>query len=205
MGTGEGGAGFLDAAHPYSRDLDLFGEGSLFELLCTARTRVGQETLAKWLLAPVPPDVVRARQAAVVDLRNRLDLRENLAVLAEEAGSLEPAEILAAWGEGKPLLGSRFLRFTSALLAVLWLASLVVWLVWGHAFPALLVSAVNVGISLGFRERVRESVSAVEKAARDLGLLSGVLARLEAEQFAAPKLIELRAALQSQDGLLRNG
>ncbi|MGO8813830.1 MAG: MutS-related protein [Terriglobia bacterium] len=200
MGTGEGGAGFLDAAHPYARDLDLFGEGSLFELLCTARTRVGQETLAKWLLAPVPPDVVRARQAAVVDLRNRLDLRENLAVLAEEAGSLEPAEILAAWGEGKPLLGSRFLRFTSALLAIVWLATLVVWLVWGHAFPALLVSAVNVSLSLGFRERVRESVTAVEKAARDLVLLSAVLARLEEEQFAAPKLIELRTALQSHDG-----
>ena len=43
-----------------------------------------------------------------------------------------------------------------------------------------------------------KAVSAVESAARDLGLLAGVLARLEAEQFAAPRLAELRAALQSQ-------
>jgi hypothetical protein len=198
MGSGEVGTRFQDASHPYSRDLDLFGEGSLFELLCAARTPAGRETLTKWLLAPAPPDLVRARQAAVVDLRSRLDLREGLAVLAEEAGSLEPAEVLVAWGEGKPLLGLRFLRFSSAMLAVLWLGSLVVWLVWGLAYPALLVSAVNVSLNLSFRERVRQSVSAVEKAARDLVLLSGVLAHLEAEQFTAPKLIELRAALQSQ-------
>jgi hypothetical protein len=198
MGTGDPGTRFQDVSHPYSRDLDLFGEGSLFELLCTARARVGQETLAKWLLVPASPDVVRARQAAVVDLRTRLDLRESLAVLAEEAASLEPAEVLAAWGEGKPLLGLRLVRFTGAMLAVVWLATLVVWLVWGHAFPALLVSAINVSLNLSFRERVRESVSAVEKAARDLGLLSGVLARLEEEEFTAPELIDLRAALQSR-------
>ena len=69
MGTGETGERFQNASHPYSRDLDLFGEGSLFELLCTARTRAGQETLAKWLLAPASPEQVRARQAAVAELR----------------------------------------------------------------------------------------------------------------------------------------
>ena len=53
-------------------------------------------------------------------------------------------------------------------------------------------------LNLGYRRRVGKAVSAVESAARDLGLLAGVLARLEAEQFAAPKLVELRAALQSQ-------
>ncbi len=40
-GTGETGDRFLDPAHPYARDLDLFGKASLFELLCTARTRAG--------------------------------------------------------------------------------------------------------------------------------------------------------------------
>ncbi len=198
MGTGETGERFQNASHPYSRDLDLFGVGSLFELLSTARTRVGQATLAKWLLAPASPDQVLARQAAVVQLRSRLDLREDLAILAEEVGSLEPAEVLAAWGEGEPLLASRFLRFGSAMLAGLWLASLAVWMVWGLGYPALVVSAINVSLNLAYRRRVREAVRAVESAARDLGLLASVLARLEAEQFRAPRLVELRAALQSQ-------
>ena len=42
-GAGETGEQFLDPMHPYARDLDIFGRASLFELLCTARTRAGEE------------------------------------------------------------------------------------------------------------------------------------------------------------------
>ena len=182
----------------YSRDLDLFGVGSLFELLCTARTRAGQETLAYWLLAPASPEVIRGRHAAVAELQHRLGLREDLAVVAEEARSLEPAGALAAWGEGEPLLASRALRLLAATLAALWLVSLAAWMLWGLAYPALLVSAVNLGLNLSYRRRVESVVRAVEKAARDLGLLAGVLGRLEAEHSVAPRLVELRQALQSE-------
>ncbi len=197
-GSGEAGERFRDESHPYSRDLDLFGHGSLFQFLCLARTRAGQETLANWLLVPATPQRVGARQAAVVELRGRLDLREDLAVLAEEARSLESAEALAAWGEGEPLLASRWLRPTSALLAALWLASLAAWAAWGLASAALLVSATNIVFNLYHRRRVRNAVSAAETATGDLALLAGVLARLEGERFAAPRLMELREELQSQ-------
>ena len=50
-GTGRDGAMFLEG-HPYARDLDLFGRASLFELLNTARTEIGEETLADWLRGP---------------------------------------------------------------------------------------------------------------------------------------------------------
>ena len=49
-GRGQSGSRFQDETHPYASDLDLFGVGSLFELLCTARTRTGEDTLATWLL-----------------------------------------------------------------------------------------------------------------------------------------------------------
>jgi len=197
MGTGETGERFQNVAHPYSRDLDLFGDGSLFQLLCVARTRAGQEMLASWLLAPASPEVVRGRQAAVVELRHRLDLREDLAVLAEEARALIPAEALAAWGEGEPWLASDLLRWVSAALAALWLASLVAWVVWGQGAWAVLTSAANVGLNLAYRRRVEKVVRAADRATRDLALLAGVLGRLEAERFRAPRLAELRVALDS--------
>ena len=62
MGAGETGERFHNPAHPYAEDLDLFGRGSLFELLSAARTPAGEEMLAAWLCAPAPPDVVLARQ-----------------------------------------------------------------------------------------------------------------------------------------------
>ncbi len=198
IGSGETGERFRDESHPYSRDLDLFGRGSLFQFLCLARTRAGQETLANWLLVPSTPERVGARQAAVAELRGRLDLREDLAVLAEEARSFESAQALAAWGESEPLLATRWLRPTSALLAALWLASLAAWAAWGFASAPLLVSGANIAFNLYHRRRVRSAISAAESATGDLALLAGVLARLEGEPFAAPRLMELREALQSQ-------
>src|SRR3954453_19288924 len=86
-GRGESGERFLDPAHPYAQDLDLFGKGSVFELICAARTHIGEDTLARWLLAPAEPQTLLERNQAVEELRPRIDLREDLAVLAEEAHS----------------------------------------------------------------------------------------------------------------------
>jgi hypothetical protein len=74
MGTGQQGARYLDDNHPCALDLDLFGSGSLFERLCSARMRKGEDTLARWLLGPAPVEEVGARQEAVAELRPQLDL-----------------------------------------------------------------------------------------------------------------------------------
>ena len=47
-GAGPDGARFLEG-HRFAHDLDLFGPASLFQLLDTARTEIGEETLAAWL------------------------------------------------------------------------------------------------------------------------------------------------------------
>src|ERR1700761_2157618 len=41
MGTGSGGDQFRSDDHVYANDLDVFGKGSLFELISTARTGPG--------------------------------------------------------------------------------------------------------------------------------------------------------------------
>jgi hypothetical protein len=78
------GERFLDPAHPYARDLDIFGSGSLFELLSTPRTSAGEATLAAWLLAAAPVDEIRARQESVRELAPRLDFHEALALASED-------------------------------------------------------------------------------------------------------------------------
>jgi len=78
QGTGEDGARFADPHHPYASDLDLFGRASLFELLSTARTRGGEERLAKWLksaASSVAKSDITSRHEAIDELRPLLDLR----------------------------------------------------------------------------------------------------------------------------------
>src|ERR1700760_4612236 len=62
-GKGTTGSRFEAQHHIYGDDLDLFGVDSLFELLCAARTQLGENVLAQWLLAPADLNVIRARQA----------------------------------------------------------------------------------------------------------------------------------------------
>jgi hypothetical protein len=194
-GHGETGERFLDHAHPYAADLDLFGQASLFELLSTARTRMGEETLAHWLLASAEPAVLRARHEAIAELRPMLDLREDLAVLGEDVRTgVHPAE-LAAWGEQPPLLESRRARALAVAIPCLEAVSAVLWGVKGWRDPFFAMLAAVALFIVRYRRVVARVVEAVEQPAHDLALLSKVLARLERERFTSARLLELRASL----------
>ena len=200
-GRGEAGDRFLDHAHLYGADLDLFGRGSLFELLCTARTQAGEDTLAAWLLAPAAPGGVRARQDAVRELRARVDLREELALLGSDVRAGVHAGSLAAWGTASPVLRSRLIPVAAALLAVAGVVSLALW--WaGVVSPVAVVVAIaaDLAFALPLRSRVRHVIGSVGAATHELAVLSHVLSRLEREPFSSPRLIELRAMLAS-DGV----
>ena len=53
VGGGHQGERFRNPSHLYADDLDVFGRGSLFELLSTSRTAAGERFLAGWLLAAI--------------------------------------------------------------------------------------------------------------------------------------------------------
>ena len=197
-GHGETGERFRDRLHPYSEDLDLFGTGSLFELLSTARTREGEKILARWLCAPATPDVLHARHAAITELRSHLDLREDLAVLGEEVRTKAHTDALAAWGEQTAAFAHQPIRVAAGLLSALAVLSFIAWPVWGLRDLALAVVLVNGFFFLRFHKRAEQLASAAGDAALDLALLSGILARLEREQFTAPRLAELRAMLDTE-------
>jgi len=194
-GTGATGARFLNASHPYAEDLDLFGHGSLFELLSRARTRVGEEMLANWLLTPAAPEVVRARQTAIAELRPRLDLREDLALLGEGVRSGEDAQTLAEWAAAPPWVISRLTRVTAVVLAALALVTLILWIAGFGGLPFLIAFVLGRVFAFRMGGTVERVLNGVEGPERDMTLLSEVLSRLEQERFTSPHLVELRAAL----------
>lgn len=197
-GTGETGERFLDPAHPYARDLDIFGKGSLFELMCTTRTRAGEETLARWLLEPAGPDVVLARQAAVADLRGRVEFRERLFATGENVRANVHPKWLAEWGETQPDLGPQRLRPVMAGLALVWAASAIWWMATSAWYPLLAVTLLNFAVGRWLGRGVISFARATEFAAVDLKVLAGVLAVLEEEPFEVPLLRELQSGLRTQ-------
>lgn len=196
-GFGETGERFDDPHHVYAGDLDLFGKGSLFQLLSTARTRMGEDTLARWLLSPAAVEQIRERHAAVEELRAQLDLREDLAVLGEDVGvGVHPAALLK-WAESPNQMKPLWIRWLAPCLAALAVSGAVAWALWGMATPLVLVVVIEAVITYRLKKPLEEVLHGTEHAFRDLDLLSGVLARVEAHTFQAPRLQALQRELLS--------
>jgi hypothetical protein len=188
-GKGEAGERFRDANHVYAEDLDLFGKGSLFELLCTARTAAGEDTLADWLMHPGNEVEASARQDAVRELSARLDLREDVALLGEDIRSQVRAEIITHWGVRPAIPFPTFLRPLAFALAVSTLGvALMVVLERIPLWPLALIVGVNGMIVYATRPIVSEILSSVQSPAGHLTILALVIQRLEQEKFQSPLL-----------------
>jgi hypothetical protein len=194
-GKGSTGERFAIGSHPYTEDLDLFGSGSLFELLSLARTRVGEDTLAAWLLTPASSSVVLERQLAVDELRLRVDLREDLALLAEGIHSGSDAQELIKWASAPPWRISNGMRLAAIVLAALALTGLVLWFLGFGAVPFLVTVMAGQLYGFSMRGPVQRVIASVDVPAKDLQLLVEVLRRIEQEQFTSPRLVQLRSEL----------
>jgi MutS domain V len=199
-GAGQTGERFNDPHHVYAADLDLFGRGGLFELLSTARTRMGEETLAAWLLSPSAVDQIEERHAAIAELRDQLDLREDLAILGEDASVGVFPEALLRWAEA-PNQMPMWIWWLAAVLSVSAVGGAVLWAVLGTPTPLIVIVLIEAFLAYRLRKPVEEILHGSEQALGDLNLLSGVLARLEEHSFRAPSLQSLQTELSSYQTL----
>lgn len=197
-GTGEPGERFRTPDHLFADDLDLFGHGSLFELLSTPRTRGGESMLASWLLHPATPATIRERQQSVRELSPHVDFREEIAILGPEIDSAVDTDALVAWAEAPVTLTARWPRLLLALLSATSVGLFVVWFWRGEPPPALVpVLAAQGLVALWFRRTVHEVAHGVGRREHDLAILSELVARLEREPFTSPGLGRLSTALRS--------
>ena len=197
-GGGEGGSRFRSDGHPCANDLDLFGDGSLFELLSIARTRAGEETLAAWLTHPADPTEVRARQDAVRELTPLLDLREALALAGTDVRAAVLTEALQAWAAAPPLFRSALLPPVAWLLSVSVVVTAVLWGLGGPGAPLVVALALVALFSFALHDPVRRALHGSDRPARDLDVLAHALEHLERSSFASPRLARLRASVATE-------
>ncbi len=197
-GAGSPGDRFRDPAHVYAEDLDLFGRGSLFELVCTARTAAGEQKLADWLRAPASADEVDARQAAVGELRSRVQMREDLALLGEDVRAAVHADTISAWGAAPAidmLPGARWLALFAACGTV---ATFIAFMAhWAGFRPFGIMVLADLAIGALLRRPVMQIIAGADTPAQDLQILALLLARLESEPFETPRLKSLQSTFQT--------
>lgn len=196
-GNGAGGERFADSRHIYADDLDLFGRGGLFELLSSAQTPMGEQCLAGWLTSPAPVAEIRERQSMVSELRGALDLRENTALLGAGLTGALDSQGLASWAEASPQLAHPLLRAAVAVLALLQMATLVLWVARGQYWPFLMVLMINTAIYSRLRKRAEAVVANVGSNEDGLLIFSKILKQIEGGQFTSERLRRFQQELRS--------
>lgn len=203
QGHGRTGEEFVRENHLYQNDLNVIGDGSLFELLCTTRSEFGAERVADYLLEPVSLAESRRRQEAVRELCEYARLREEMDLLGDFRSEDCSYSVFETWLDQPPIASPGVVRhlllLSSACTFLIGLGILshaLAWSVWLPFMLALIaMQAVAAGIYL---RRVRPHLDHLRRLTNAFTILQQGLALLEKQEFRSPKLLEIVARVRSQ-------
>ncbi len=190
MGKGSPGTEFLDREHPYAADLDIFGPGSVFELLDTTQTQSGKTRLAQWLANPSTPENIALRQGAVKESSGKVGLQEKLAAsIILQTAQIRTAALLA-WANAPAAPASPATRFAMLFLPIItWsLLAMGQYRLYGFALLAQIV------LSGMFKKRTTRVVDEMKTTSKELFSLANLIECLEGEKFESARLRQLQLA-----------
>jgi len=200
---GPDGDPFASPDHPYAVDLDIFGKGSLFQRLCTARTGTGQSTLARWLSSAASIPEITLRQAAVQELRDKTDLRKELWIAGGMIRGNVREDALSAWLDSPSVTAKTSERWLVAGIGLVGVGIL-----YAFAFPTYLPHALGIFLFQRlavrrYRERVQTVSASAYQRSHELRVMAKVAELLVAETFTSPYLVRLRASVATAGAMNR--
>jgi hypothetical protein len=188
------GKDFLDPDHFNSYDLDLFGEGSVFQFLNRTSTQSGRQKLADWLKNPLLEKYgIEQRQAAVRELSAIPDWRLHFLAtgkLFQENDEMN--EEIKNWSEQSLTINhpKRILLLIN-ILPVLTIVAAVFALAGSTSLPFVLAVFTQWGILYAYRKKVAEYDSLFGRKSDLLGKYMQMLEFIETHNFHAPFLVNL--------------
>lgn len=194
----------IDPAHPFSLDLDLFGDHSLFQSINRTVTVCGRELLANWLQEPLTDKVaIEQRQTFVRELSERADLRQRFYVEGgDQVGDLSDLGRLDHLAERPSLFsGNHWLELLVWLVPAGWFVLLVAYGL-GWLAESWLGFYLLFALMVGYA-RSKALNKLYERVNRLEGILKAYarLARLlEAESFQSAEGKEIHDLLVGKDG-----
>lgn len=196
----DSGEDFIDPAHSYSADLDIFGPSSLFQLISHAVTQNGRGRLADWFANFPSRDEILRRQTAIKELKEKLDWRQALEAAGRmfEDSGVSPQRLLD-WLKEPPKLSKAHIALpiwgmvSSAI--VITLSALEI-LPWFAVFPLM---GVNLLIIRFVSKKYRGAYENVGNQTRLLESYAELLSRIEELPVEAELLKNAKDAVLAGD------
>ena len=198
------GEDFKDPGHPYSGDLDLFGLGSLFQWINTAKTFRGRETLKEWLSEPPGEiDAIMQRQEATKEMAINLAWRQRfLADASMSKRTLSSPKGIIEWAKTydatylrlEVLILARALPLITLLFLLLYLGTSRV------SFWYPLVGCLIQTLILFAGKQRGKVLNGVYSYKESIKIYEKMLERFEKRSFQAQHLQSLKQNLRDRDG-----
>lgn len=195
--SGHTGEDFRPPVHLYDRDLAILGPDSLFGLLATVRTGVGQRGLAHDLLHLPSREQTLERQRAIQELAPKTDLREQIHLLGLNQFQQVAATFFDHWLEDPPPAFHPAFRYvlvaTSALISAGIFAGVFHLVTWSTLAPNLaVVLALQSTIGFYLRSRAFPILKESVGLSNQMQMFRDGLALLQTTSFTSPRLIALQ-------------
>ena len=176
----------IDDQHAFSMDLDLFGAGSLFQLVNRTVTQMGKDRLINWFQQPLDDKKeILLRQESVQELNKLSDFRHRFYVTGAIA-SKEKQDLKSLFSTDNPnrLSGNRLINLLTWLIPSCWvllIAGIILqWIPASFLIPYFAISYLLVNLPL---RRIRKVISSVTKTEKTLKTYSALLEQVEKEHF----------------------
>lgn len=198
------GQRFADPGHPYTTDLNIFGQGSLFQYISCTTSYMGDQALAGLLDSRSGYEQILQRQQAVQDLAWRLQWRQNFQAMGigKKVQRENPVQLLA-WAREAPanILNNKYLPLVWLLPA----GTFSILILWAYNIAPLnlllAMLAVQLSIVVATSKKVmRQAFTRAERLAPELENYAALLKCIETEDLKAPLLLELKDKLRSGHG-----
>lgn len=194
-----------------SDDLDVFGQGSLYQMLCTAHTPMGKQRLAEVLHQPeesghiLAAEEIRSRQEAVAELarKNSFSLNfEALAIKCEAEGEYEGTEWESETVQSSASQGiSKLLCLLAWVYPVLFVLSIVgAFLQWWRSGVILVLFFAALFFSWCLSGYCHKRVSNMFRHSRSMQAYLYMMDALVSEPVEAPYLRTLQEMITGEDG-----
>jgi hypothetical protein len=194
------GREYTDPHHPYSYDLDIFGEGGLYPYLNRCSTSFGQQALATSLLHP-DKAAITERQDAIRELADKLEFRQHLQAYGMTQDTKEKEiKQLKAWIAAKPLFTSKALYYGLMIAPLAAITSLIYYFATENdkALNLFLgLFTLNIGIAFSFASKISAHLSVSTSVNKLLQQFASQLKLIETSSFQSALLKKIQGQLKT--------
>lgn len=201
----ENGKTFENPDHPYTSDLDVFGEFSLFAFINRCATKGGNKILASWLSEKQARNLILERQQAVKELADNTEWSQDFQTfLFPNLGEKKDIRLFLAgyFKAGKQKIASdilkTYVRLAPWMMGVIAVGSLIYTPLAGMF---LTLCIFHLGITSVSANKISRFSNNIDKAGKLLKSYSQVLEKMENAHFQSDLLVRLKSKLRREEDL----